>query len=466
MLSLLFDTSWIYDVITTIAIVAVIIALIKFPKARVYIFSLLGIALLVFTGYSYFQLDAYYNTRGGIFGYISGVVSSNVVDIEQVEELKFKLDNIELTKEHDHSSIYSAEILTNEVMTIDSEVNYALFVNGQPLSKVEYSSDYVVADYDYLFMNAEKEVLCEDTLFIRFAFYSNSTFMSVSTSGGEEAVRFWNYYFNKNTFIVEFKESDYYSEGIMENEEILLVSYYGDNGLFKKQYALSGQRIYIPQIEDSFWKFLGWSLDGENVIDYSYFDIEENISFYAIYDDIELGTLGKAKIESDIYTTIRESIVRFPQSLHIEGVEVVSSTEETYLTTYVSILEGNPSSPVLYVVNYSGISTLKEIENAKVRMVNAGTVEDITKFISITKYLDDDNLSTVQSGIETLVGVEASEGIFVSIQESNKKGNYVATISYLVITVDEVIDGTITREGSDYNLDTYADLLIKVFGGS
>ncbi len=456
--------TWLYAILGAIVIIAILVAVIKYPASRVYVFTFLGIGLICLTIYSGINLNYYYTEQGGIFGYIDGIFDTNSVE---VEELTIKLDNIEMTREHEDSTIYSAEVLTNEVMTIDGEVNYSLFINGQPLSKVEYATDYVIAEYDYIFMGVEKEILCEDTLFIRFAFYSNSTFMSVSTSGGEEAVKYWNYYFNKNTFVVEFKQSDYYRTDIFDKEEILLASFYGENGLFKKQYSLVGQRIYMPTIEESFWKFLGWSLDGETVVDFSYFDVEENVTFYALFDEMELGTLGQAKIESDIYIDLRADEVRFPQSINIADYEVVTTADETYLTTYISIREGSPSAKtVIYVVNYANISTLSEIKNAEVRMVSAGTVEDIEKFIGLDQYLEDSNLTAVENGVETLAEVNSSNGVFVRIEVSNRKGNYIATINYIVnSTSGEIITGSEIREGSEYNL-SYADLLVKVFGGS
>lgn len=455
--------TWLYAILGAIVIIAILVAVIKYPSSRVYVFTFLSIGLICLTIYSGINLNYYYTEQGGIFGYIDGIFDTNSVE---VEELTIKLDNIEMIREHEDSSIYSAEVLTQDVMAIDNEVNYSLFINGQPLSKVEYSTDYVIAEYDYIFMDEKKEILLEDTLFIRFAFYSNSTLLSVSTSGGEEAVKYWNYYFNKNTFIIDFKQSDYYRADILDKEEILLVSFYGEKGLFKKQYSLAGQRIYMPTIEESFWKFLGWSLDGNTVVDYSYFDIEENTTYYALFDEVELGTLGQAKIESDIYIDLRADIVRFPQSIKIAGYEVVTTADETYLTTYISVREGNPAKTVLYVVNYENISTIADIETAEVRMVSAGTVEDIEKFGGLNQYLEGSNLTAVENGIETIAEVDSSNGVFVKIEVSNRKGNFIATINYIVLSISgEIITGSEIREGSEYNL-AYADLLLKVFGGN
>lgn len=465
MLEFLLSNEWFYITIMAVVLIATILIICKYPGSRVYVFTFLGIALIGFTVYSGYQLDAYYNTRGGIFGYISGIVNNNSVEVEKVDHLTITLENIELLKEHEDSTIYSAEMLTNEAMTIDNEVNYALFINGQPISKVEYATDYVIAEYDYIFMGAEKEILCEDTLFIRFAFYSNSTYMSVSTAGGEEAVRFWNYYFNKNTFVLEFKESTHYSEGILDKQEIVLVSYYSSGRLFKKQYALEGQRVYLPTVENNFFEFKGWSLDGVNVVDYSAFDIVENTTFYAIFDETELSMKGKEKIELKIYTGLRKDIDRYTESLKIVGSTYVVTDEERYLTTYITIneLTDYGVDKVLYQIGFANISTISEIENATIRMINAGTVEDIVKYNEVSCYIKDGNLDTVRTNISTIAGAINPDCVFVRIETTNRKGQLTVTINYIVVAED-ILTGSVIREGNEYNL-AYGELLVKVFGG-
>jgi len=181
-------SNWIYLILIAIVIVTVLVCIIKFPQARVYVFTFLVIILVGATIYSGVNLHYYYSSEGGIFGYISGIFDTNVVE---VEELSFSLKNIEMTQESEE--IYSAKVLNpSAISKLEVGEEYSVYVNGQPCSNVTTASDYVTANYEYSFLDEEMTELCHDELSIKFAFYENGTYMSVSTAGGSTAVKYWN----------------------------------------------------------------------------------------------------------------------------------------------------------------------------------------------------------------------------------------------------------------------------------
>lgn len=205
MISLLFNQSALWDVLIFVAIVLVVIACIKYPTAKWFVTTILSVALIVSTCYCAIQLNYYYTASGGIYGKISGIFNTNNAE---VEELTFSLKNVELVKEHEDT--YSAKILNSNVIKLNGKDNFIVYVNNEPcsISQVEGEDDYFIANYTYAFYGEDKSLLCEDTLTFNFAFYTNSTYLSVSTNGGAEAVKYWNYYFNKNVFDIKLEKVD------------------------------------------------------------------------------------------------------------------------------------------------------------------------------------------------------------------------------------------------------------------
>lgn len=282
MLSILFDTSFWYDLILIAAIVLIVIACIKWPNGKWFVGTVLTVAMVVLTGYCVTQLNYYYNAQGGIFGTITGIFDTNVIE---VNEMTISLKNVELVQEHD--DVYSAKVLSNEVMALAENEKFAVYINGEPCSTSTNESDYVVAEYNYSFLGQEFNELCYDTLTFRIAFYSNSTYLSVSTSGGADAVKYWNYYFNKNKFEMKIDKAQYvygedinYGEGDISNY-YKVVSYYLNNELYTSQIYIVNTPLTLldkPGVESRL-TFIGWYDGNDENIDSGYI-VTDNISIY------------------------------------------------------------------------------------------------------------------------------------------------------------------------------------------
>ena len=267
MLKLLFDISVLYDLLILIAIIAVIILCVWKKESRPFVYT---VAVILFVGATIFcgiQLNFYYTASGGIFGAITGIFDTNVAE---VEELSFSLKNIELTQDHDE--VYSARILTNEIIKLAEGENFMAYVNDEPCSSVKNASDYVVFEYSYVFMGEDFNSLCEDTLTMRFSFYTNSTYLSVSTSGGANAVKYWNYYFNKNVFVVTLDKADYSSDDMISigNGDVsnyCVVNYYVDEEFScKRVYKKNSNFVNIKSSEVNLHEIVAWQDIEGNVI--------------------------------------------------------------------------------------------------------------------------------------------------------------------------------------------------------
>lgn len=210
--------------IALLAIVGILILalLITYSKkyAWVKVFTIV-LVLVVCVGsatYCGIQLNFYYNASGGIFGYIEDVLKPNDV---KVEDMDFKIENIELTQDAG-TDTYSARILIDKTLDFENEDNYGVFVNDIFYANV--ASNYAIVNYSYTFFGDNLEILLTDTLQINLAFNANSTSLTLKTQGGENAVRYWNYYFNKNNFVISIKTCDFvfdqnidYGDGYEEN---------------------------------------------------------------------------------------------------------------------------------------------------------------------------------------------------------------------------------------------------------
>lgn len=277
---------------------------VKFPAGKYVLGTLLMIVALVSAAYSVVQLNFYYTASGGIFGKISGIFDTNTVT--KVDNMKFNFNNIELLATGNENE-YAAKLITDEVLEM-SDKTYGVFVNNSPCGHVENSTDYIKANYKYIFYNDEMQVLCEDTLSFRFAFYSNSTEFTIKTIGGAEAVNYWNHFFNKNVFEVSLKEATYDNNGNIEigdgEVSYALANYYieenGQQVKYLTQLYHVGQAVEFPFPEQISSSFAGWSLNGTDVL--TNYTIKSHTAFYAVKSETEIYTVTYKICEQGPYS--------------------------------------------------------------------------------------------------------------------------------------------------------------------
>ncbi len=305
--------STIQKILIVIIIIALIYCCFKFKNGRIIIITGLIVLFVGFTAYAGIQVNYYYTAEGGIKGEITGIFETNKVEV--VDNIVYSFNNVELTKKSD--SRYSASITIDEILDkgLTNKTNYAVFVNDTPCTYSYNEDDYVIAKYTYQFLNSDIEELITDTLNLQFAFYTNSTYLNIYTDGGAEAVKYWNYYFNKNKFEVSLKVADYvnsddinYSEGDISN--YCIASYYDENNeLIAKQVYTKGSKIKFLETE----KYKYWTIDNVEVSDYiinSNVDIHLVSTIYNITFDANGGTL--ADDEKVLTLGGGESLLNYP----------------------------------------------------------------------------------------------------------------------------------------------------------
>lgn len=300
MISLLFNPTVWYILIAIVATILIATLCAKYPsmKQAVKVICIVLVSgFLVGSGiYSAIQLNGYYSAEGGLFGKISNSVGIEVVDSDNFE---YKFENVYLAQEFEDR--YSATVVVNKVVKVEDNKDYSLYVNEKPCSNVESSSQHLSGEYSCAFYDKDFNLIMKDTLNIRLAFGVNSIYFDVFTDGGSEAVKYWNYYFNKNDFVLRIKETEYIKNSSVDSStgnpgaddavpQLHKVEFYVDNAIFKTIFVNDGAKItaFAPPSKQNY-VFKGWSLDGDAIVDYASNKVEADMKFYAVFDQIIAG---------------------------------------------------------------------------------------------------------------------------------------------------------------------------------
>ena len=312
MLSLLFDSGFWYDLIFIVLIGFIIFLCFKYPNSRVYVFSFLGIVFVGFTAYCGIQLNFYYSAEGGVWGYINGLIDNNTATIEVTDTITYSLENIVLTQNPDGS--FSAVIYSDDKFELKQDTAYGVFVNNEPCTQVDFSSNFVRAEYRYAFLDNDLEVLMDDTLQFNIAFYTNSSSFTLTTHGGQEAVDYWNKYFSRNDLVVEVKPIEYSKDNQLtingSYDEYVTLNYYVDDEIKYTNIYLPGYHVTsMPIPADSENKlFAYWAnKEGEKVDELT---ITQDTDLYAVFTEtlVVLDTPKEITLFADYHTSVDETI--------------------------------------------------------------------------------------------------------------------------------------------------------------
>lgn len=242
------------------------------------VLSIVGVGVVCFSAFCISEVNYYYTVQGGVFGVLSNLFGVNQVE---GEDLEFSLKNIQLIETGEK---YSAKINVAREINFEEETEYIICVNGIPCTTSEVRNNYAVATYEYNFYDKELNIKMTDTLEFSFAFYTNYSELTVSTSGGSEAVRLWNSYFNKNDFVVGIQEGYLTESKVEEADELVTLTYYVNEEYFASAMYPKGVTIKnftTPVVEG--YSFVGWSLDKVNVI--NQVTMKSDCSLHAILTD-------------------------------------------------------------------------------------------------------------------------------------------------------------------------------------
>lgn len=290
MLNYFFDLSILYDLLIAIIILIVLIIFIKSSTFRLIVSIVLGVLFILISAFCGFEINNYYSASGGVYGVISSVVKPNNV---LVNNLKFSFDNLVLTSTGNENE-YNLVIEDKNALKLTDNTNYLIFVNGSPTNYIKGSVDFITCEYKYVFYDENFGEKFSDILTIKFSFFNNSTKVIVTTNGGSTAVDYWNSYFNNNLFEIEIKEFNGNNDKPLNiddeydliSKNLSCIKFVVDDEEIKHFDIINGSsintQIYSPN--KTGYTFLGWSIDGVNIVDYSSIIINENTTFYALFE--------------------------------------------------------------------------------------------------------------------------------------------------------------------------------------
>ncbi len=258
----------------------------RFRSFRILFLLVIYLALIVTGILSAIGIDKYYSTSGGIWGKLTGVTVPNQVESNPVD-LVFDFKDIVLTEDVKTESsndivTYQAKFLSDEVVEFNDNLTYMLYVNNSPVDIKEFSSSYLMADFEYNFYNESKVLLQNDVLKFSFAFYENSTMFLIKTNGGTSAANLWNAYFKKNSFVVSLKLFENPDYEVSTN--ICSVKFVAEDDILETVCLFENNFIsVVPEIFSPKYEIIGWTLDKTTVVDPTTILISEDTVFYALY---------------------------------------------------------------------------------------------------------------------------------------------------------------------------------------
>ena len=341
MISWLFNTFIGYDVALIVLIGFLIYLCFKVPNARKYVFGFCSLILIGFSIYCGVQVNSYYSSEGGIIGKLMDSIESNKV--EEVDNLKYKVRNIQLTQEKENT--YSATITLDNKVKLEDDKNYSIFINDVECYNSLVESNYISADFRYIFQDSKQTVLLDDTLNINFAFYDFSSVLKISTDGGETAVKYWYDFYQKNEFIIEIRETNFKLNKELEEKnynmnDYFIVNYYVDDELLLPQVYNKNSLLTFPgePFKDGYI-FTEWQDEYGEVFHEGQL-VTSNLNLYAQFE--------KYYIVSGIYFTeeqmieLSEIIVSPSQSgfPRATGIDDITLSDGTLKIIYHSINSG------------------------------------------------------------------------------------------------------------------------------
>lgn len=332
------ETIFLYSLIIA-GLILVTFACIKWETARWLTASFVTCLAVFGAVVSAFRINAYYNTKGGIIGYLNGIIHPNQVEIT-AETLTFDFSNVALLQEDDDT--YVAKIEEPLILELEKDEKYGVYVNGSlcdylvhERNNLSQSTDYVQVVYDHAFYDKDMALLMRDKLKLSFAFYKNSSQIIVETSGGSDAVKLWNAYFTKNNFKVEIKpiEEIYFS-----SETISMKFYSSQNELYAHYEYVDPVSFAVPEDPEMLgYNFLGWTIDGSTLVDFETFKLTEDTCLFAVYEAKEVNLNLKlmnssVKINGTTYSEDTSITLKFDEEFSIS--EAISLSEDREFVHY------------------------------------------------------------------------------------------------------------------------------------
>ena len=339
--------NWFYLVLIILGVATLIFFFTKFEGSRIVIGVILGVGLLGITGFSVYNVNTYYSASGGIFGVIKNVFKKPEVEVvKTVDSAEFNFKNIVMKQTYaDDENNYSLMLKSEELFKLDLTKDYLVYINSTPVSAALLNNS-ISAEFENVFETADYKF--SDTLKFELFFYDNYTNVKLSTNGGKKAYGYWLSYFEKNNLKIKVQGlEEKYTGGNFEEEfkKFKLVNFslnfsdYDDNSNFIMSYRIyAGTKIErVPKTPTrNKYTFLGWSTDGQNILDMDNIMINGDTTFLAVWQAHDFSVNfylhdGAVQLENSVITENTQINTKYNEKILINAVNKDNSTFDYYI---------------------------------------------------------------------------------------------------------------------------------------
>lgn len=309
MISLFFNqTFWLVVLAVVLLVIAVVICT-KYEIARYIVLGVFSIGLIVSSVFAGHYLRTYYTANGGIFGYIDGIVVKN--ELVKNDEASFNLTNINFSATSNDNEFVAIYKTTDSIVELDNSSNYRVSVNGNDTFIDLIGSDYINGRFVYSFYSRNNTLMFTDELKFNISCYKNYTQLQIFTTGGSEAVKYWNSYFAKNGITFNIEKIDKIEKTVLVLEEVdstsdfVLVKVYDDKDNFTTLVYKNGSSISLKSYSDIF--FNGYEIKSKKSNGYSVARVDNSYTFNQDTDVVIKPKFDKVPSDSEY---VAEMILR------------------------------------------------------------------------------------------------------------------------------------------------------------
>lgn len=192
-------------ILICVAIIMFLYIFIKFKGLRTLMVIALIIVTIVSGIFSTYYVGEYYFRKGVTVGSVlNSLFSNNVPKYEKSDAYKFVYDSMGFASTGTANE-YQSKIVEAREVDIDLSKNWEIFINDIECNINKVEDNEISAKFTNAFYNKNKELILEDTLNVSIVFHKKTFEIYLTTNGGDDAVKYWNTYLNKNGFVLELK---------------------------------------------------------------------------------------------------------------------------------------------------------------------------------------------------------------------------------------------------------------------
>lgn len=259
------------------------------------------VLIYIFGTFCCFDLIRQYNITSKVIGYFQ-----HTTDVVKITDFEYDITSLLFTSSGAKENEYFAEVKTSPVEGFDKTKNYTILINDTKATNVKGEFSYINVEFMNTFNSTQDTELLTDILNIKINFFTDGTRIVFVTKNGEQAVKLWSSFIQKNGFKLKIVEDNFKSEIEADNIPEYAINLYVEDNLIDslrfnfKTYDL----LQLPKIING-RKVLYWK-DLENNI---YYKIPyKNINLYAVLDDVINTTFELTKEYQHSYEEIFEDL--------------------------------------------------------------------------------------------------------------------------------------------------------------